>query len=477
MTSEAQPQGPVLNNPGVSGAAVSTVKSNFKGTNAPNGTGGMMEFLRANGPQANHTVDPQKLSTDEAVKQPQPVSTPTKVIPQPINRASSPVQPLPEPKLSIPGTTTPPVDDNPFNPETVEDPAPEIEAPKKAEETIPQETLEEDIPEDAPIQEINFKKLRTKYKETAKTLKELQEKNTVTEKKLSDYESGTVVPEVLQQTEAKIQELERYKHIVDFKASPEYDEKFVKPLNALGTQLDSYAKDYDIPTDVLKDALSYKNQAELNRFLDAHFDGVGALEVKQIITKMRSLQDESRQFEQEPLKAIDRLRTENARVFEQKEYERKSNIAQSSKSAWVDSLTQIRVENIVQELIPRENDTKHNDTFVKPILSHAAGEYGKFIRSLAEMGIKELPSREAKVIARAFLLSTASGFAIKTRDDAVTHLNNLERTVERTTRYTRPNIGSSNPTSASSGQPQFSHQTPEQAALDLVNRVVTSRKK
>lgn len=478
MNSEGQPQGPALANPGVSGAAVSTVKSQFKATDVPNGTGGMMAFLKANGPDSNHAVDPQKLSTDEAAKQPpQQKATPTKVVSQPTAPAS---QSVPEPKLTIPGTSTPP-DDNIFNPETPEpdtDTTP-IDEPKDATPDTPQqETLEDDIPEDAPAQAVNFKKLRTKYKETAKTLKEYQEKHATLEKKLTEYESGTAVPEVLQQTQAKIEELERYKHIVEFKASPEYDEKFVKPLNSLSEKLEGYAKDYDIPTEVLKEALSYKNRAELNRFLDSHFDGVGALEVKQIITDMRTLQDESRQFEQEPLKAIDRLRNENARVMEQREYERKTNIAQSSRSAWSDALTQIRAEGQVPELISKETDTKHNETFVKPIVAAAATEYGKFIKSFAEAGLKDLPSKDAKALARCVLLSVASAFAIKTRNDAVDYVNNLERTVERTTRYSRPSIGSSNPSpSSSNGKPAFNPETTEQAALNLINSVVTSRKK
>ena len=80
--------------------------------------------------------------------------------------------------------------------------------------------------------------------------------------------------------QGRISELERYEELVSLKTSPQYKEKFLRHLTDIKEKLAVIAKDYDIPEEIMSQAMSLQSRADLNRFLSSHFDEVGALEVK-----------------------------------------------------------------------------------------------------------------------------------------------------------------------------------------------------
>lgn len=329
--------------------------------------------------------------------------------------------------------------------------------------------------EKAPPVAENFKRLRLKLKETAHSLKEAKSAQAETVKELEGYKTGSVLPEVLMEKENRIAELERYEKLHSLKTSKEYQEKFVQPLSGLRNKLHEMAADYELPKEVMDQALGIRNKAELNRFLANNFDEVGALEAKQVINQINSIQEDARDAEAEPAKALDNLIEEHARVDEFRDAERRSRIADISKDTWVESLVSIREEGKIPELIMKESDPTHNDKFVKPILQAAASEYGRLVRALAEGGLKTMPKDLGYALARMVQLAHASAVSIESRAAAMKHAEDLERNIDRTASYYRPQIGSAG--GGVSGSPDTkAPSSPLEAADVLINQVMSRRK-
>lgn len=317
----------------------------------------------------------------------------------------------------------------------------------------------------------NFKKLRNIVKEAKQQRAEIEAKLKETEKKLNLYETGEILPEALQEKEQRINELERYEKLLSLKTSPHYQEKYIRPLTQIQDRLGEIAKDYAIPVEVMQQALSIENRAELNRFLSSHFDDVGALEVKQLVDQAKALQTEAKQAEAEPQTALQKImeEAEAARVARRKQD--LQVMSQVSKDAWVDSLLEIRNEGDAVELIHKEGDTEYNQTFVDPIIKAAAQEYGKLVTLLAHNGLEKLPKDLAQALARMCQLAHASGVALHTRNEAVRRAEELETNVKRTTNYLRPQIGSAN----GHGNAPLPKQpaSPREAAEQLLNKVMS----
>lgn len=343
---------------------------------------------------------------------------------------------------------------------------PKVEAPPDPDAEI--EKLLEDVP-NVPAAE-NFKKLRTKLRETARTAIEVKEANARLEATLQKYTTGEVLPEVLLEKENEIQRLSRYEKLHSLKTSKAYQEAFVKPLDSLQSRIGALAADYDIPKEEVSgfvaEALSITKQSDLNRFLADHFDDVGALEVKQLINQTRDLQTKAKEAENEPGKALDALMEEHRRIEEFRDAERKSKVSSMSRDTWADSLLKIREEGQVPELILKDNDPEHNDTYVRPILSAASQEYAKLVNLLAENGLQHLSHDLGYALARMVQLAHASAISIRSRNEALKHAEEIERNTRRTSNMVRPPIGSSG--GGSGAMPQAKAPTSPAAAADAI---------
>lgn len=318
----------------------------------------------------------------------------------------------------------------------------------------------------------NFKKLRTKAKEVTKKAKELESENSTLKSKLTEYETGTVVPEVLQAKETEIQRLSYYEKLVNFKGSKEYQEKFVKPVTELQTRLGEIAKDYEVPEETIQEALTISNRAELNRFLTDHFDEVGALEVKDLVGKIKSIQTEAFEAEKAPSDTLARMQSESATIYEQQRSQRVGTVVNTARGAWVETLQSIQAEANIPELTTLSNNTEHNEKVVKPIRVAAATEYGKIVKMLAESGLEQLPNDLAKALAKSVLLAHASATAIASRGHTAKELQTIATNIKRETSYERPAIGGGVPNGASA-QPSAKPNTPYEAAGQLINKVLS----
>ena len=321
----------------------------------------------------------------------------------------------------------------------------------------------------------HFKKLRLKVKETESTLKTVLAEKEDLKSQVEKYAKGEVIPEVLQQKEARIAELEHYEQLHNLKGSAAYKEKVAKPLEAKQARLKAIADDYGIPENTLIEALNFEKESELNGFLANHFDGVGALEVKQLVTDMKSLHGQAAEMEKTPAQTLARIQQEQAQIEAAQDATRKNQLAASSRSAWIDALTDIRKDGRALELIRKENDNEHNTKFVDPILKQAAAEYGKFITAFAKAGIKELEPEVGRALAEAVLLAHASATALSTRTEAMRQAEEITNN----TRYNsliRPSVGGGTVSSVPAPAKAI-EETPEQMARNQMNSILSKNRR
>ena len=401
------------------------------------------------------TIDPQSLANAEAQKV-----------------AAAFVQPIVEPQTPV-AKIEPPVQATGVETKSEKDIyVPELDSPPKTEEAPP---VDPDDDENAPPIAENFKKLRSKLKAERLAKQELESKYTETSEKLNDYETGKLIPEIVQGQESRIAQLEYYEKLHNLKMSPQYKDSFIKPLNEVGVKLQEIAKDYGVPDDVMKEALTLTNRAELNQFLSNHFDDIGGTEVKNLITKAQEIQTNAQSAEQKPLEALAKLQEEHREIETLQDSQRKEAIANTSKNSWGAALDEIKREGKARELIFNPNDSKYNDTFVIPVLRAASQEYGKLIRMLADSGLKVLDENVATMLSKTVLLAHASAVSINSREAAIRHAEELEINTKRQNGYNRPNVGGFGGGNSSPAPAAPLRTTPKEAASILVNSVLAKR--
>jgi len=217
--------------------------------------------------------------------------------------------------------------------------------------TEPAESTDQssDEPGETFTKDDNFKRLRTKVKAQEDALKAKDTELQSVAEKLKKYETGEIVPDVLQELQNENAKLSRYEKLHNLKASPEYFNTYVKPLDELTGSLKTLAKEYDLPEEVLDAALNTTSKAELNRFLSDHFDTVGAIEAQGIVTKIKSLKESAVKAEQEPAKELARLQQEQQAIRQEQNARRRKSISEATRSAWSQSYDEICQEGIAVE--------------------------------------------------------------------------------------------------------------------------------
>jgi hypothetical protein len=403
------------------------------------------------------------------------VQSETTTVPNPAPSIAAPADaPTPKPAEPVSGNTAPAAA------VSGADPMPtfgEKQEAKTQEAPLAEEDEIDQISED-PIKE-NYLKLRTKAKEATKTVKELAAQKAEIEERLKKYETGEIVPEILQEKENKIAELSKYEKLHNLKASDEYREKFVEPLNRNIDKLKRIFTDYGVAPEELDAAinhtLSIDNKAQLNAFLSENFpDALGAAEVRDIILDTKTVQQQAKEAEQEPTRVYEQLQQESQMLKQAREQQRMDKITETAKESWVESLLDIRTEGKITELIRKENDPVFNQKFVDPILQHSATEYGRLVTELAKNGLTEMTKDLAKGLAHMVLRATAQGLAFEARDVALQQLEEVQSSATRVNQLFRPQVGGGVPSSRPAPQPAQA-MTPKMAAEELVNNILLKR--
>lgn len=305
--------------------------------------------------------------------------------------------------------------------------------------SIASEPLSDETPEPGKTPEQSFKDMRKILKKVNTELEENKTLLTQTKDELEKYRTGEAVPEVIQQKEERIAQLEHYEKIHGLKMSPEYQQKFVEPYNQVMTQAQKLAKDYGVGDDVLQEALTIENKRELNSFLRSHFDDVGALEVRTLLDTARILNGQARDAEIEPQKAMTQLREEFRVQQQASEEKRVTTIKHNAQSGWTSALQELSSSGEYPELT-LTGDVEH-DKIARQVRTEAATEFGKFIKLLGDYGVKDLPPEAAKIVAKRFQLSQASSVMAASRAHHYSRSEELLNQTRRQASMIRPPIG------------------------------------
>ncbi len=356
------------------------------------------------------------------------------------------------------------------------EPEPQFGFEKKAETPpVPQEQ-EEVVPADVASLQQSYKNLLKNHKETKKNYSETLKAKEEYEKKVKDFETGAVVPEVIQHQEQEIQRLSAYEKLFNFKGSKAYKEQIAEPLTKTREELKKYFTEYGLPEELIEQAEKVTNRADRNRFLSDHFDLVGAQEVSQLLDKTSNLRTKSQQIEQEPSRFMDEMQAEQARISEAQEAERKELIGARARDAWTKAVMKVRSDGKFKELIPRSNDDEYNKKFVYPLMTQAATEYGKIVTKLAEKGISELDDETATYFAMMSLYAHSSVVAAETRNAALKHADQVEEGARVGNGYFRPLVGGGQPSLGSTQtKAPAAKPTLEQGVNSLLNNVLQKR--
>lgn len=316
--------------------------------------------------------------------------------------------------------------------------------------------------------EQSIKDLRKKANEYKTQLTEAQESLRTVAEELERYKKGEAIPETLKEKDDRIAALEHYERLHGFRLSPEYQKKYVEPLEQLKTKAVQLAQDYQVEVEVLDEALALTNKKDLNSFLRNYFDDVGALEVREVLTKIREIDNEAKEAEKEPEKSFQNLKDSYANEQREQESLRIGNITANSRDGWIAALQEVRAEETYPELI-LTGDIEA-DKIARPIVESAAQEYGKFVKLLVGLGAKELPKDVAKILAKRFQLSQASSVIAESRAHHYQRSQEIIRENERQAAMIRPPVGSA--TGGGIVPAPVKPASPEAAAEQILDKVL-----
>lgn len=448
----------------------------------PNGQKTALDFLRQKtAPNLQKQIDPVAIARQvkeqmEASTQ-DPAATPSPIPEKPIEEI---VKEIPSVQPTV---TNAPAPGSEVSPNTQ----------AKADEQIPTEKVEgdEDIgSEETDIEDLidpsltaenkpslrdSYKTLKTKYKETNDALKKERDEKEKWQRKSEAYETGTAIPQVLQEKENELQKLKSYKDLVDFKSSDEYEEKFAKPLEESKTKLKAISDELNVPIEEVLNA-SKGTEGQFNRFLSENFDIVSAMEVKNIVKGINELEGKKTEAETNPQKHLERLRQESARANEVKDLERKHAIQSSSKEAWVKTLNKIKADGKFTALIYSETDKDFNERVVKPLMTHAATEYAKTIHTLAERGIKDLDPQLAEAIALGHLLGSSSGVLAEAATKAMEEAEQIKSNTKNLFKFNRPSVGAGSPNGITPTSSEKPASSPLEAGKQITQKILAQRR-
>lgn len=296
-------------------------------------------------------------------------------------------------------------------------------------------------PQEAPTLVNNFKKLKTHAKTLKQELAKIKTRAEELEQTVKKYDSGEIIPERLKTLEEKASKAEHLEKLHTFRTSEYCLKEFIEPINETQQKLNELAQGYGLPPELLEEATKLPTEAELNRFLSAELDVVGAVEAKQHINRIKELRGKLAAAEKEPEQTLKVMQQQALAAKAEATAKRKNTIASIAKDSWRASIQSLQQESAMPEITYKPNDPEHNELFVKPILSKAAQEYGKIVTILAENGLEALSPELSNALAKMTVLAHASAVAAESRKAAESALTTAQRTVNEVLSLRNPGIG------------------------------------
>lgn len=321
-------------------------------------------------------------------------------------------------------------------------------------ELLPKELLPETIEDEVdeainPNENIakNFGNLRKKAKADLKRRQEVEAELEANRLKLQEYETGLAVPELYQQQADRIAKLERYEVLYALEDSPAFQEKIVKPKVDEINKFSQIAKDNQVDPAILDQLLSTTDNLQRNRILSQHFkDEVSILEAKSIVKNIEKLDGEAAALRKDPANSLAALQSENERFKEERKMAATKAVVDSSKRAWINTLTELKADKRFPEFSFRDGDTQYNEQVVRPMLTKAAQEYSRFIKGFVDAGGNQLTDDMAKASAKLFLLAHQSAAATVERDRLLAENADLKKRLGVRADINRPGVTGNNVT-------------------------------
>lgn len=348
-----------------------------------------------------------------------------------------------------------------------------VEEKSTAESLLAALRVGDEVPKSKPTPEGSLSDMRKRNNELSTQLSSKDEEITSLKDKLQRYETGEVVPQVLQEKDEEISKLSHYRDLHALKLSPEFSNKYIKPLQELNERAATLARECGIDISVLNEAYSMPNKRDMQTILLRHMDAVSALEARNVLDSIRDVSIKAAEAEKAPQEELTRLQSEAATTQEQFTKTTRDRISGVSKSAWTGAINELRAADVYPELTLK-NDPEH-DKIVHPIITRASAEYDKIVSTLVEHGLKELPPTIAKVLAKYVAIAQASAVIAESRNQ---HNRRAEEAISESKRMSsivRPQIGGRTDLPALNGREYNPKKTLEDRSSAHLNSVLGKR--
>ncbi len=356
---------------------------------------------------------------------------------------------------------------------------PKTEVGAEAEATTKEETSAEDQEEESPIEKKKNDK-ETNLRRVNKKLEAiLEEKNQVLAEKeqvaqerdqlkqeLENIKVGFAPQSKVDELVEEINTLKYYRDIVDFENSPEFKNTYQSRVDSAVANARRIAEEYGVDPRHLDKAAQIPNKLERNKYLKGIFgDEVAAHEARLAVEEYEQASIAAIEARKKPAEERERLRAEYAERQKKETAERLDKLVRETKSSWVESLKEMEDLDRYPDLNLKPNDPEHNK-YVAPAVAEAAKEYAKFIKLLAELGVKELPKEAQKVLAKTFQTSRAYTLANESRNQYRAQLEEILNEQNKKRAYTRPGVGVSMPGNSSTQAQANDAPVPLKSKLD-----------
>lgn len=325
--------------------------------------------------------------------------------------------------------------------ESVEFTAPKVDAPitgelPKKEAKITADDLLNSVEKKKQTPEDSFKGLRKKAENLENTVKEKDTLLGQVTEELERYKKGEVLQDRAKELEAEVERLREYEHTVTLKTSPLHQKEYVEPIIAIKEEIASIAQEWEIPVDVIEEAISLDSKKKKHEYLCQYMDPATALETRELLDKYEDKLTKAKLAEEAPARTLSELKEKQALQSRVEEETRVNTIHSSAKNGWTKAFNKVQAERKFPELILDENS--ENYEYSRNVVNRSSEEFGKFVNMLTLLGAKDLPEEAAEIMALRFLTSEASLSATETRNAMYKEYKKVVDTTRENAIYDRP---------------------------------------
>lgn len=347
---------------------------------------------------------------------------------------------------------------------------PSVEGETEAEPEVQQTEIEEepdmsDVPETPAAQ--NFKKMREVLKEERKNAKKLAKQLAAVEAEKQEWAEGKKIPEILTAKDTEIQRLQAIEKQMNGRLSDEYQELVVKPSVETKNVFTKLAEDYQIPENIrealITKIVSTDNEKERNALITRYFpDVIGANKAKELVTEMHRLGGLALDMEKKPVETTQTLQ-QQYQARKQEERKKVASVLENvGKSAWAAAMEQTAQEGIYSNLVMDPANSEHNK-MVERNQHRAAIQYGAVLKELRDNGLKTLPDKLAKGLARSITLAIGGVGAYRELQQVRQELAEIKQSLTVQTTYFRPGVNGNGFSQAAPKAPDVGPKSPQEA--------------